>query len=428
MSQFVPGSSPELRFQSPRRWRRWPVLFLTALLSLLVIPSTSQAVALPYPPLDPFYDAPADIGSYENGAVIRSRETKIRFTEAVQMPYKAYQVMYRSNDLNMAPTANSALIILPLKRPATGRKLVSYQTAYDGLTPACQPSYTLRTGKVALQALEVVLMSGALNRGWTVVTADYEGPKNQWGVYKTNAHGVLDGIRAAATFEPAGLTDGLKTPVGMLGYSGGGNATGWANEEAQTYAPELNIVGAAQGGVGADLAKVVKALDGQLFAGIAFAGIIGVTSAYPDVNLPSILNKDGWQVYKQLTSRAGSCISDFAMAFPFKRFRDIVKGQHRGFLTTPRQVQIAKENSLGQQTPTAPVFWYQTRWDQMNTYWNDRKVARQYCLDGGKVEFYTGPGNEEHAAQAFNMPFRAQDWLAKRFRGDPLPGNCASIL
>jgi hypothetical protein len=427
MSRSAPTSSSERRRPFAGLKTSRPALLLLALLTLLVAPSTSQAIALPYPPLDDFYSAPTDIASYPNGSVIRSRETQIRFGENLPMPFKAYQVMYRSNDLNMVPTANSALVILPLKRPATGRKLVSYQTAYDGLTPACQPSYTLRTGKVALQAAEVLLMSGALSHGWTVVTADYEGPSNQWGVYKTNAHGVLDGIRAAEGFEGAGLPDGVNTPVGMLGYSGGGNATGWANEEAATYAPELKIVGAAQGGVGADLAGVVKALDGQLFAGIAFAGIIGVTSAYPDVDLPSMLNKDGWQVYKTLTSHSGSCITDFAMTYAFQRFRNLVKGQYRGFLTSPRQLQIARENSLGQATPKAPVFWYQTRWDQMNTYWNDRKVARKYCQDGLTVQFFTS-NNEEHTAQAFDMPFKAQAWLGARFRGDPLPGNCASIL
>ena len=35
------------------------------------------------------------------------------------------------------------------------------------------------------------------------------------------------------------------TPTGMLGYSGGSIATEWASELAPSYAPELNIIGAA---------------------------------------------------------------------------------------------------------------------------------------------------------------------------------------
>lgn len=37
------------------------------------------------------------------------------------------------------------------------------------------------------------------------------------------------------------------------GYSGGGHAAGWAAQLANEYAPELNIIGAALGGVPADL-------------------------------------------------------------------------------------------------------------------------------------------------------------------------------
>jgi hypothetical protein len=427
MFTSVPSAAAAARRTAHASRRRLVGALFALLVGLLVAPSTSFAVALTYPPLDPFYAAPADLASFPNGGVIRSRETTIRFTEGIKMPFKAYQVLLRSNDLNMAPIAESALVILPLRRPAAGRKLVSYQTAYDGLTPACQPSYSLRTGKVALQAAEVLQMSGALSKGWTIVTGDYEGPDNQLGIYKTSAHGVLDGIRAAESFAPAGLPEGANTPVGMIGYSGGGNATAAANELAAAYAPELNIVAVTQGGVGADVANLVKATDGQLFAGVAFAGIFGVASAYPEIDLQSILNKDGWQVYKQLTSQAGSCVSVYAFSYPFRHFRDLVKGQYRGILTSPRQVQIAAENSLGQSTPKAPVFWYQTRVDELNTYWADRRVARKYCQDGLTVQFFTS-NTEEHVGQALDMLWKSQHWLAARFRGDPLTGNCASIL
>ena len=44
------------------------------------------------------------------------------------------------------------------------------------------------------------------------------------------ARTVLDGIRAAIAFEPAGLAGG-ETPIGLWGYSGGGQATAWAVEQ-----------------------------------------------------------------------------------------------------------------------------------------------------------------------------------------------------
>jgi hypothetical protein len=186
--------------------------------------------------------------------VLRSRTIAVHTTPLFKLPYKTYQVLYRTTDRDLTTASVSvATIMIPLKRPAPGRRrLVSYQTAYDGINPGCRPSYSLQGGSVALQAVETLLIGSALSRGWTVVTSDYEGPKDEFGVGTTSGWNTLDGIRAAERFEPVGLTQGAATPVGMLGYSGGGQATAWAGELAKSYAPELNIVGAAQGGVGAD--------------------------------------------------------------------------------------------------------------------------------------------------------------------------------
>lgn len=400
---------------------------MAALLTLLCTPSTSLAETVAYPTVDPWYSAPADLASLAPGAIIRSRDVTLRTAPGLKMPHKAYQVLFRTTDRTGTPIATAATIIRPLRPGPKSKHLVSYQTAYDGLSPSCQPSYTLRTGKVALQGAETFLMTALLNRGWTVVTADYEGPNNNWGVAETTARGVLDGIRAAEAFLPAGLTEGVNTKVGMVGYSGGGNATGWANEYAPSYAPELNIVGAAQGGVGPNLVRVQKALDGELFAGIAWAGTVGVTSGYPEVDLRSHLNKRGQQVYKELTSpRVASCITDFAMRWPFQRFRDLLKGDSLGFLTSPKMLEIGAENSLGRFTPKAPLLWYQTRFDQMDGYWLSRDVARGYCKAGVQVQFFTS-ATEEHAMQAFTMPFKAYDWISQRFLGNPVRDNCTTI-
>ncbi len=427
MSHFVPAATRLV----PRRNARVPVrrgrLLLAALLTLLVTPSTSLAETVAYPPVDPWYAAPADLASLAPGTIIRSRDVTLRHAPGIKMPFKAYQVLYRTTDRAGTPIPTAATIVRPLKPGPKAKYLVSYQTAYDGLSPACQPSYTLRNGKIALQGAETFLITSLLNRGFTVVTADYEGPNNNWGVAETTARGVLDGIRAAQAFPQAGLTDGVNTKVGMVGYSGGGNATAWANEYAPSYAPELNIVGAAQGGVGPNLVRVQKALDGELFAGIAWAGTIGVTSGYPEIDLKSHLNKRGLQVYKELTSpRIASCITDFAMRYPFQRFRDLLKGGSLGFLTSPKMIEVGAENSLGRFTPKAPMLWYQTRFDQMNGYWLSRDVARGYCRQGVEVQFYTG-NNEEHAMQAFSMPFKAYDWIAQRFIGNPVNENCSTI-
>jgi hypothetical protein len=391
---------------------------VAGLLGLLGAAPAAQAGAV-WPADDPFYTPPADLAALPNGSVIRSRKTRIKTGPAIQQPFKTYQVLYRSTDRLEKPIANVATIIMPLTSPKTGRKLISYQTAYDGLSPACMPSYSLASGKVALQAAETLIIDGALARGWTVVTADYEGPDNAWLTAKTTGRGVLDGIRAAENFEPVGL-DGAKTQVGMLGYSGGGQATAWASEMQPAYAPELNIVGATPGGVAANMGEVLKYMDGQLFAGIALAGLAGVSTGYPELDFDKYLNNKGRRTFKYMRKKQ-SCITDFALAYPFTKIRSLTTVPD--LLSVPEFKAVADELSLGKVNPKHPMFMYHTVFDQMGGYKAMVSLVRKYCAEGTKVQFVTGY-NEEHAMQAFSMPFKAQAWMADRFAGKPVATNC----
>ena len=98
------------------------------------------------------------------------------------------------------------------------------------------------------------------------MTADYEGPRSEWTAGLNTAHGVIDGIRAAQSFAPAGLS-GAATPTALMGYPGGALASQWANEVQPTYAPELKFAGVAAGGVPADIEYVARRIDGGVFAG-----------------------------------------------------------------------------------------------------------------------------------------------------------------
>ena len=123
----------------------------------------------------------------------------------------------------------------------------------------------------------------ALGRGWAVVVPDFEGPRNPYTAGRMAGHATLDGIRAARRFPPAGLAaDG---PVGLWGYSGGGQATAWAAEMQPTYAPELAISGVAAGGVPPDLEQVARQIDGGLFSGIYFAAAVGLSREYPELRI-----------------------------------------------------------------------------------------------------------------------------------------------
>lgn len=425
MSPSVPGltpaSSPPKAGSSPTRLLVAVITALTVLLGGLTAAAPASAGGM-WPPHDPFYAAPADLASRAPGEVIRARSTRIKLGPGIQLPFKTYQVLYRTTDRTNTPIATVSTIIVPTNnRPATDRKMVAYQTAYDGLGPGCRPSYSLQTGRVALQGAEVILMLNMLRRGWTIVTSDYEGPNDSWGVGATTARGVLDGIRAAESYAPAGFDKGVDTKVGMMGYSGGGNASAWANEYAPAYAPELNIVGAAYGGVGGDLETIVRSLDGELYAGIAFAGMVGVTSAYPDLDMAPLLNNKGKKLFRDLKSPKMACISDFFLSHPFEKLRSFTTVPD--ILSLPKFQEIKAENKLGRWSPKAPTLWYAPYFDEMGSWWVNQRVARGYCKAGTPLSFQTSY-IEEHAMQAILRPWDAQKWIDDRFKGKPFKPNC----
>ena len=159
----------------------------------------------------------------------------------------AWQVKFRSTDTQGAAASGVTTVMIP-RRPFNGpvRPLLSYQCAIDSLGAAADPSFTLRQGNQK----ELPLMARGLRRGWAVVTTDFTGPRHAHAAGPVAARFVLDGIRAAVAFEPAGFD--AATPIGLWGYSGGSDATAFAADYHPSYASELNIVGAAGGAVPVD--------------------------------------------------------------------------------------------------------------------------------------------------------------------------------
>ena len=123
---------------------------------------------------------------------------------------------------------------------------------------------------------------------------DFEGPTSANVAAILEAHAVLDSIRATLKSKLIGSFSTIRTAV--WGYSGGSIATEWALEFQEQYAPELNISGAALGGLVPNTTDVigVRAPD-TIYGSHAIAGFLGIISQYPDAYkyLLSQLKTDG---------------------------------------------------------------------------------------------------------------------------------------
>jgi dienelactone hydrolase len=381
-----------------------------------ILGSAPARAANPLPKDDPFYAAPVFPEKPEEwpapGTLLRSRAVSIAAFGS-PLPFQAWQLAYVSRDAHGRPAANVTTVILPLNEPTSGpRPLVSYQTAEDSLSMRCAPSYRMREGTEK----EEVALPLLLAQGWAVVVPDYEGLESQYTAGVQAGQAVIDSIRAALHFAPAGL-DPVTTPVGLWGYSGGGLATAWATELAPSYAPELALTGVAEGGVPPDITKVAKNLDGGAFSAIELAGTVGMSRAYPE--LKALFNDAGRTM---ATSIGEQCIEEYTSQFSFETMDTYTTVANA--IDLPWVQQIMERNRLGQRKPAGPIFIYHAINDELIPIAEVNALVATYCSKGVTVAF-DREVVAEHISLAFSGAPAAVSYLASRFAGIQAPSTCA---
>ena len=360
---------------------------------------------------DPFYTPPAGFESSAPGTVLASRPVTVTGL-GLPVPADSHQFLVRSTDAKGAPTTAVGTLMVPRSPYGAGaRPLVSYQPATDSLGDQCNPSYKLRAGTEG----ELPLMMQALQQGWAVVVTDYEGPQSAFGAGRMAGHAVLDGIRAAEALPGTGLA-GVKTPVGLWGYSGGGLATSWAAELQPGYAPELDVAAVASGGTSADLAAAARRIDGSIASGLVLLASTGISRAYPE--MLSLLNDAG----RAMMARIGDmCVAEAVSAFPFRHLNEFTVAKDP--LSEPVAVTVMEANHLGRLTPKAPVFLYHSVLDELIPFATAQKLQADWCRGGGHVTLYADPLSEHSSLAASGAPL-AVGYLGSRFAGIPVPDNC----
>ncbi|MFX0575312.1 lipase family protein [Nocardia nepalensis] len=381
-----------------------------ALAGLGYAPPAVAEPIYPIPDPDGFYSAPPDVGNFQPGDVIRSRPVA-----AAGFPgATAWQLLYRSTNSAGDPIAAVTTVLLPVGG-GLNRPLVSYQPFVNSLGMQCAPSHSLFDGTMQ----EAPALNLLLARGWAVAVPDHLGPTSAYGAAHLGGRLTLDGIRAVKRFPPADLAG---SPVGMTGYSGGAMATGFAAALAPEYAPELPIVGVAQGGVPVNIAKLaadVGARPNPLF-GLGFAAGLGLEREYPgQLHLERILNPAGWTLRGQV---ANACAAEIIAAGANKDFDDVFTGSM--FDTDATTMRVMHENSLETYpgVPRAPLYEWHGANDEVDP-WLARQVTGRYCAAGTPVLFDVIPGADHNAAIFLGAPL-AFNYLSDRFAGLPAPSNC----
>jgi hypothetical protein len=395
------------------------------------------------PATDPFYTYTASkpLKQIAPGTVLKTRTVPYHVV-GLALPLKATQLLYRSTDERGKPSVNVTSVISSPGH-TTSAKAVSYQSFYDSLSSADEPSYAISGGHTLggmIPNVELGLFGPFLLQGYSIIIPDTEGQHADFAAGPEYGTLTLDAIRAASSSKSTGLSSSTK--VGMIGYSGGAIATGWAAALAPTYAPDVNrrLVGAAEGGVLVNPAHNLHYIDGSLvWAGVTVMAVIGISRAF-HIDLTPYLNSYGLAMYNKLRDAS---IATVLGAYPGLTWAKLAKPAYATPESIPIYVRSVNQLNLGSRgTPTIPMFIGQGangglegtpgnkpgigKGDGVMIAGDVRSLARQYCSHGAKIK-YAQYDLTSHVTSVPQWLPTAIGWLNQRFAGVAASQNCSTI-
>ncbi|RJO70163.1 lipase [Nocardia panacis] len=385
----------------------------------LVTGMSASAVAQPLYPApdpDPFYAAPPDLPALQPGDVIAVRP----MPPLLAFPSSTVtMVKFRSTNSTGEPIAATTTVLTPNNHAPDG-PLLSYQHIINGLGTQCAVSRVLYSGDPNLQVREAPALNALLLRGWSVALPDHLGPTSAYGAAKLGGQITLDGLRAVRRVGELALGN---SRMALLGYSGGGMATSWAAALAPGYAPELPIVGAAEGGVPMNLVKMVEGLGYSRHPvfGLAMAAAIGLEREYPNqLPISEHLNGLGIKLRDQI---ANGCTNEILVRGAGHSVMDVAN--ETSLAQDPRARAVLEENSLElfDGVPRVPIYEWRSRDDALIPTDAIDNTVRRYCTAGTPVQADQYPSPDHLTTAVLGTPI-AVAWIDARFRGEPAPSNC----
>ncbi|KAL4922411.1 secretory lipase-domain-containing protein [Aspergillus aurantiobrunneus] len=405
------------------------LLFLAVPLFTAALPSAEVKRDGPLTPgEDPFYTPPAGWESAAPGSILRHRTPPFpiaAFGLAEVNLDASHQILYRTTDSFGEPITTVTSVLVPHNADYT--KVVSYQVAQDAADPNCSPSFAIQQFADAGEALALVMpqleylfMSSALNKGFVVIIPDHLGPRSAFLANSLSGQAVLDNVRAALASTDFTSISPQATVV-LWGYSGGSLASGFAAELQPSYAPELNIAGAALGGTVPKILPVIESSNKGIFTGLIPAGIQGLANEYPEAQQ---LIREGIRPNKwaEFNKTQHLCLTGNIIEYLGDDVYSYVNDPD--LFTTPLATQLMDENAMGQRTPEIPLLIYKAVNDQISPINDTDDLYDTYCGNGASVE-YVRDLLSEHALLTITGAPDAFMWLTDRLNGVPVDQGCS---
>jgi hypothetical protein len=390
----------------------------------------SLASGLMTPSRDPFYryDGTTPLSRIPHGTALKERLVTLGLVTA-GTPLPAEQILYRTTDAVGKPALSVTTVVLPLTG-TVAPKVAAYLSFYDALTSLCDPSYTQRganpgTLNESTAAIEQGLVEGLRAAGDIVTVPDFEDERLDYVAGTESGMSTLDGITATLSV----LKLGDSTPVGLMGYSGGSIAADWAAELAPRYAPHMNIVGTAMGGIPVDLAHNLRYINGSpSWSDVMPASMIGITRSF-HIDFSKYLSPYGKKI---VAAESHECIGQFDGAYPNLKITQLLKPRYADVFGVPIFRETLNKLIMGSAPghPTEPFLMVAGNvdgtGDGVMVEKDEQQLAYEYCHQGVPVDFEQLMKLNHDAAGAAFFP-QGIAYLTQRFLDVPPISNCSTI-
>jgi alpha-beta hydrolase superfamily lysophospholipase len=361
-----------------------------------------------------FYDVPSPLPSGAPGSIIWSRP----FTGGALLRTAASNtlVLYHTVSAGGHDVAVSGTIAIPKGSPPPGGwPVISWAHGTTGNAPQCAPS------KFPQPNIEQRFLERWVSDGFAVVQTDYEGEGTP-GLHPyfagvSGAHDVIDLVRAAKHLNP-----NLSDRWFALGHSEGGSVVLFVAATANSWAPELHLLGAIAYAPASDIPDffgqmtVSREPTGELpLLGMMLEGI---ASTDPRVDLKDVLSPKGLALLPLLQS---DCVGALMKSSAWTTVppADIFAPNARS--STLMQDFFANEPS--HLRVQAPLLIEQGTSDTMVPYEGSASLRLSLCENGSHPELDAVNGGTHDSAMALSYD-HASAWIADRLKGAPASVNC----
>jgi hypothetical protein len=360
--------------------------------------------------------ATAHIGGSDPGSLVSATpmDALSRTLEAGE--WESARVVYHSTNGDTGqPTVVSGSVFIP-KTPAPegGWPVVAFGHGTVGIDEPCAPSLS----PSLLNMTSMII--GLIKKGYAVTMADYQG-LGAPGVHpytdsKTEGLNIIDSVRALLHTFP-----NISKRWAALGGSQGGGAVWAADEQAATYAPELDLVGAVAMSPAADVSGIVdKAMNQILTADQApawFPLVEVLGRLHPDFNRDDYRSGAAAEYWDILTSCSGPKSLDRNAASAELKDSDFMPHTPEA---ADRMRALLKQWALPQRPLSAPLSIAYGGQDKLiDPQWTTDAIARA-CAVGGTIVWDLQP-DKGHGDVDITSQFA---WIADRFAGKPVQSEC----